>query len=158
MSNTLENDVQLFLKDLAGRVIHTAWESGAATAVVLWGGSGLHVNDLLTVSGLDKAWTIVAVSTGAAVFTALKATVRGYFKSNVSLETKIVKEIAAQELSHIPPVVAVAAEAQKAAQTAVAASAATAVQKAMGGIIPPPIVTLPADSPLDPFQDGAPNA
>jgi hypothetical protein len=73
-----ETDVSKFVKDLAERSFHTLWQAVAASFVVLYAASGLNVSNLVTLSGLEKAWSSVAIGVGAALLSALKTSVMAF--------------------------------------------------------------------------------
>lgn len=78
MTTQQPTEVAAFLADLAERAASTFWQTSAATAAILWAGTGLHVHDLLTVDGLHKAVVAVGGGAAAAGFSAVKSMVRGW--------------------------------------------------------------------------------
>jgi hypothetical protein len=66
------------VEDIAERTLKTAFESAAGTAVVLWGGSGLNVRQLVTIAGIDKAWSVVGIGVFSAFAASAWNTLRAY--------------------------------------------------------------------------------
>lgn len=109
MSNNDLTQVEAFVKDLGQRVAATAVTTAGGTATVLWAGSGLHVRDLLTVTGWDKAWTLVGAGVLAAILEAARTTVFTYFSAR---KARITAEVKAELETHVAKVVDPANEAK----------------------------------------------
>lgn len=81
MANDL-TQTEDFIKDLVARAASTAWEAAGATGIVLWGGSGLSVAQLGTVSGLHKAFATVGIGVLASFASAFKTSAITYLRAN----------------------------------------------------------------------------
>ncbi|HEV7214785.1 MAG TPA: hypothetical protein VGP33_06635 [Chloroflexota bacterium] len=77
--------IQSAVLDLAKRAGHTFWQAAAANLTVLYAASGLHVHELLSISGAEKALVTVVGGAAAAGFSAVKTLVASYLSSKKAL-------------------------------------------------------------------------